>query len=197
MVLRVEDDDPQLLALEPAHLEDQAVGDVTWAADRPARGRPVGEQPPTELEGGDELRRLSGADTRQRRQLDVGRTGQSGKAVVGGQRVGSDVDGGAATDTATPDRAISSALVRPPGPRRARRSRGRSVGGSSRIVWPPDRVGTDGSAPRPPATGRSGAPRPGRRRPADSLRHPDLEDARQPTDGGSTWLTAGSPGLSP
>ena len=37
VVLRVEHHDPQLLALEPAHLEDQPVGDVVRAADRPAR----------------------------------------------------------------------------------------------------------------------------------------------------------------
>ena len=44
VVLRVEHHDPQLLALEPAHLEDQPVGDVVRSADRPAApaSRPSG-----------------------------------------------------------------------------------------------------------------------------------------------------------
>ena len=64
VVLRVEHHDPQLLALEPTHLEDQPVRDVVRAADRPARRRPVGEQAATELEGGDQLGGLGRADAR-------------------------------------------------------------------------------------------------------------------------------------
>ena len=63
-VLRVQEHDPQLLPLEAAHLEQQPVGDVARRADRPAAGRPVGQQPPAELERGDQLGGLRRADAR-------------------------------------------------------------------------------------------------------------------------------------
>jgi hypothetical protein len=54
-VLRIQQHSPQLLALEPTHLEDQSVCHVMRRTDRPAPRRPVGEQAPTELEARDEL----------------------------------------------------------------------------------------------------------------------------------------------
>ena len=82
VVLRVEEDDAQLLALEAAHLEDEPVGDVARAADRPAAGRPVGEQPPTELERRHELGGLRRADARDAGQLELARAGEAGQPVV-------------------------------------------------------------------------------------------------------------------
>ena len=83
VVLRVEHHDPQLLALEAAHLEDQPVGDVVRAADRPAAGGPVGEQPAAELEGRHELGGLGLADPADLGQLRLaspgpGRSGRRG-----------------------------------------------------------------------------------------------------------------------
>ena len=91
-VLRVEEDDPQLLALEAAHLEDEPVGDVAGRADRPAPGRPVREQPPAELERGGELGRLRGADARHALELDIRRPGQAGQPVVAGEGILGQVD---------------------------------------------------------------------------------------------------------
>ena len=90
-VLRVEEHDPQLLALEAAHLEDQPVGDVTRRPDRPARRRPVGHQPPPQLERGDQLGGLGRTDARQRLELAVGRPGEPRQAVVAGERVRGEV----------------------------------------------------------------------------------------------------------
>ena len=64
VVLRVEHHHAQLLALEAAHLEDQPIGDIVRAADRPARRRPVRQQPTTELERGDQLGGTGLADAR-------------------------------------------------------------------------------------------------------------------------------------
>ncbi len=93
VVLRVEQDGPQLLALEPAHLEDQPVGDVVRAADGPARGGPVGQQPTAELERGDQLGRARLADPGHRGELQLGRPGEPGQPVVLGEGVGGEVDG--------------------------------------------------------------------------------------------------------
>src|SRR5689334_19504513 len=102
VVLRIKDHDAQLLALETAHLQDQAIGDVARSADQPAGRRPVGEQPSTEFEGGHELSRLRRADARDTDQLQVGRTGETGETVVRGQRVGRQFDGRPATDATAP-----------------------------------------------------------------------------------------------
>ncbi len=72
-VLRVEQHDPQLLALEAAHLQDQPIGQVARPADRQAAARPVGQQPPAELEGGRQAGRARRPDTRDRLQLDHAR----------------------------------------------------------------------------------------------------------------------------
>ena len=87
VVLRVEQHDPQLLAFEAAHLEDQPIGDVVRSADRPARRRPVGEQPAPELEGGNELGRLGLADPGHLGQLQLRRPGEPGQAVMSCQRI--------------------------------------------------------------------------------------------------------------
>ena len=85
-------DDPQLLALEAAHLEHEPVGDVARRADRPARRRPVGEQPPAELERRRQLGRLGATDPRHRLELDVGRAGEARQALVPGERILGEVD---------------------------------------------------------------------------------------------------------
>src|SRR6476660_6087673 len=82
VVLRVEDDDPQLLALEAAHLKDQPIGDVPRAADRPATRRPIGQKPSPQLEGGDKLRRLYRTDTGERGELQLVRAGQAAETVM-------------------------------------------------------------------------------------------------------------------
>src|SRR3954452_2044034 len=58
VVLGVEHHDPELLAFEPAHLEDEPVGHVARPADRPPGARPVGEESSAELERGLQLGRL-------------------------------------------------------------------------------------------------------------------------------------------
>ena len=103
VVLRVEQHDAQLLALEPAHLEDQPVRDVARAADRPAAGRPVGQQPSAELERGDQLGRTGLADPGQARELEVRGPGEAGQAVVAGQDVRGQVDRGSAARPRSPD----------------------------------------------------------------------------------------------
>src|SRR5258706_16429572 len=61
-VLRVQQDDPQLLALETAHLEDQSVRDIGRGPNGPAAGRPIGEEAPAQLERRRQLRRPSRPD---------------------------------------------------------------------------------------------------------------------------------------
>ena len=92
-VLRVEQDDPQLLALEAAHLEDQPLGHVAGRPDRPAPGRPVGQQAPAELERGAQLGGPGRADPGDRRELGVRRARQAGQPVVPGERLLGQVDG--------------------------------------------------------------------------------------------------------
>ena len=137
----VEHHDPQLLALEAAHLEDQPVGDIVRTADRPARRRPVGEQPAPELEGGNELGRLGLADPGHLGQLELRRPGEPGQAVMAGQRIRGQVHRRPPARPRPPHEPISSAAVSPPAPRIARRSRGRSRTGTSRIARPPSKVG--------------------------------------------------------
>ena len=87
VVLRVEQDDAQLLALEAAHLEDEPIGDVARSTDRPAPGRPVGEQPTTKFERRDQLRGADRADPRQARQLEFAGASQPRQVVVRVQTV--------------------------------------------------------------------------------------------------------------
>ena len=105
VVLGVEHHDPQLLAFEATHLEDQPIRDVVRAADRPARGRPVGEQPAPELEGRDQLGRLGFADAGHRGELQLGGPGETGQAVVAGERVRGEIDRGPAARPRAPDQA--------------------------------------------------------------------------------------------
>ena len=105
VVLRVEHHDPQLLALEPAHLEDQPVGHVVRAADRPARGRPVRQQPAPELERRHELGGLRLADPVDLGQLELRGAGQTGQAVMAGERVRGEVDRRSAARPRAPDEA--------------------------------------------------------------------------------------------
>ena len=127
VVLGVEHHDPQLLALEATHLEDQPVRDVVRTADRPACRRPVGEQPAPELEGGDQLGRLGLADARS--------PSASSSSVARARPVSPSWRASASEARSTAERPrvpephtspISSAAVRPPTPRIASRSRGRS-----------------------------------------------------------------------
>ena len=162
-VLRVEEHDPQLLALEAAHLEHEPVRDVARRADRPARRRPVGEQPPAELERGRQLGRLRRADPRHGLELDVRRAGEPGQAVVPGERVLGEVHGRPPAPTRSP-RAARSAPRRcsPAAPRSASRSRGRSAAGISRIARPrSSRPDLDDRVPPSfaPAARRHGSPR--------------------------------------
>ena len=195
VVLRVEHHDPQLLALEAAHLEDQPIGDVVRAADRPARRRPVGEQPAPELEGGDQLGRLRLADPGDLGQLELRRPGEPGQAVVARQRIRRQVDRRPAARPRAPDqrdqlggRQAARARAWPAAPAAARRPAAPgSPGRSSRPSWPSARRRLVGQ--RPPACTRperrrwrsEGVPGPERREPADSPRHPDLEDVAEPS----------------
>ena len=164
----------------------EPLGNVGWTADRPAASRPVGQEPPTELERGDELGRLRDADARHRGQLQLGRRASPARpsCAASASAARSTADRPRVPD---PQRSpMSSAEVRPPTPRSASRSRGRSASGTSRMARPAGGgkssirangatvASTDGS-------GRSGAPGPGRREPADSPRRPDHEDDAEPT----------------
>ncbi len=102
-VLRVEQDRPKLLVLEPAHLEDEPIGDVDRRADRPAPGRPVRQQAPAELERGRELGGLGGADPGDRLELEIGRPGEAGQPVVPPEGFLGEVDGAHAPRAGSPD----------------------------------------------------------------------------------------------
>src|SRR6266550_3339458 len=91
-VLRVQEDDPQLLALEAAHLEDKPIRDVGRGPDRPAAGRPVGEEATAELERRRQLGRPSGADPGQPIELHIRRPSETRQPVVAGQRVLGEID---------------------------------------------------------------------------------------------------------
>ena len=112
----------------------------------------------------------------------------------GGERVGREVDGGPAADPAPHSSAMSSAAVSPAAPRRASRSRGRSVAGSSRMAWPAAarlRLGSGHDGLR--LTAGSGRPRgPDDGSPPNSPRHPDPEDDAEPSE---RALTGHSPRL--
>ncbi len=102
MVLRVEDHDAQLLALETAHLQGQPVRDVARTTDEPARCRPVGKESASELECRHELGRFRGTDAGDPGELEVRRPREAGKPVVCRQRVGRQLDGGTPADPAAP-----------------------------------------------------------------------------------------------
>ena len=177
VVLRVEQDDPQLLALEAAHLEDQPVGDVARTADRPAARRPVREEPPPELERGDQLGGPGLADPGQPGELEVRSPGPARSARRAGRgrpRRGRPPIGRACR---TPRRAPmqlgrgqtagaaqGEPLARPLGDRAARGSRGPARRGRGDVVAPRHLHATldaaaveaspgpdDGSPPIPPA----------------------------------------------
>src|SRR3990172_6277488 len=80
-VLRVEDDDAQLLALEAPHLENEPVGDIPGRSNGPAGRRPIGKQPSPELERGLQLSGLDGPDTRDLDEFETGRPGEAGQAI--------------------------------------------------------------------------------------------------------------------
>ena len=103
VVLRVEHDHAQLLALETAHLEDQPVCHVVRAADRPACRGPVRQQPSSELEGGHQLGGLGRTDPVDLDEFQVRRTGEPGQPVVAHQRVRRQVHGRAPARPGTPD----------------------------------------------------------------------------------------------
>ena len=105
VVLRVEHHDPQLLALEATHLEDEPVGDVMWPTDRPARRRPVCEQPPPELERGHQLGGLGRADPVGLRKFQVRGAGEPGQPFMPNERVGREIDGRTPARPGTPDEA--------------------------------------------------------------------------------------------
>ena len=96
-VLRVEAQHPELLALEAAHLEEQAVRDVARRPDRPAPGRPLRHRPPSQLERGRQARRLRDADARDRRELAVGGPGERRQARVPAEDVLGHLDRAPAT----------------------------------------------------------------------------------------------------
>ncbi len=157
VVLRVEQHDPQLLALEAAHLQDQAVGDVVRAADRssdrtasrPAAGGRARRRRPA-------ARPSRGRSPAERGQLQLGRprparSGRRDRASASAARSTAERPREPAPHTSP----ISSAEVSPAGPRWASRSRGRSVTGSSRI-GPPRPPGHDRFRPRRPPGGVRG-----------------------------------------
>jgi hypothetical protein len=72
-VLRVEQDHPQLLPLETAHLQDEAISEVARPPDREPAGGPIGQQPAAKLEGGRETSGSRGPDTRDGLKLDDAR----------------------------------------------------------------------------------------------------------------------------
>ena len=147
VVLRVEQHDPQLLALEAAHLEDEPVGHVVRAADRPARRRPVRQQPAAELERRHELGGACRPDPAHRGELQLRGTRQAGQPVVTGQRVGGEVHGRAPARPGAPDQPDEFGGRQACRPRAsASRSRGRSAIGSSRIARPPPGGSEDGSS---------------------------------------------------
>ena len=186
VVLGVEQHDPELLAFEPSHLQDEPVGDVVRSADRPASSRPVGHQAASELERGDELGGLRRADAGDRPELQLRRAGQPGQAVVPGERVGGEVERGPPARARAPQQPDQL----------GRRQATHAAQGESLARSLGDRHLADGSAGPgssvrpfvcpghaiPPSIpdGDGASPRPVRREPADSPRHPDLEDVAQP-----------------
>ena len=146
-------------------------------------GRPVGEQPAAELEGGDQLGGLGRADPGDRGQLELRRPGPARSGRRGGRARPS------ARSTADRPRvpepqtsAISSAAVRPAdaahGQPLARPLGRRAARGCARPRRrrPPVADGSCGSGHRGTSGrhgGGRGVPGPERREPADSPRHPD------------------------
>ncbi len=185
VVLRVEQDDAELLALQAAHLQDQPVREVARAADDRPGLRPVRQHPPAELERGDELRRLGAADARDRAQFQLRCPGQlrSGRRGEPGRR---------RPDRPPIDRACRTPRrgrsTRPTSARPARAGPGvRAVAPSRGVRGWPDPSPSHGH--RPPVTpislpcgGGQGVPGPERRKPADTSRHPDPEDTAQPIE---------------
>ena len=158
-VLRVEAQHPQLLALEAAHLDEQAVRDVARRPDRPAPGRPVRDRPPAELERGREPRRLRDADARDRRELRVGGPGERRRGSACRASTSSASSIALRPPAPVPSTtAMSSAAESPPGPRRASRSRGRSAAGRSRTDR--RRRARMGLAERSSTVGRRASPSP-------------------------------------
>jgi hypothetical protein len=103
VVLRIEHHDPQLLAFQAAHLEDQAVGDVVRAADRPACGRPVREESAPKLEGRLELRRLGVADAVDRLELKARGPRKPSEPVESRQGLRCEIDRGSPRSAGAPD----------------------------------------------------------------------------------------------
>jgi hypothetical protein len=103
VVLGIEHHDPQLFALQLAHLEDQTVGDIMRSADRPPGGRPVGQQPPAQLECRGELGRACRSDPTDDAELDIRGAREPDQAVVAGEGIGCDVDRRSPARTGPPD----------------------------------------------------------------------------------------------
>ena len=86
-VLRVEAQDAQLLTLEAAHVDQQAIRDVTRRADRPATRRPLRHGSTSQLERGREPGRLRRAETGHGGDLRVGRPREGPDAQVAGEEL--------------------------------------------------------------------------------------------------------------
>ena len=98
-VLRVQQHDPQLLALERAHLNHQPVRHVPRGADGPSTVRPGLGRAAAQLEGGGQLGRLRDPDPGQAAKLQLARPSEAGKAVVTRERL---LGKAQRTDTACP-----------------------------------------------------------------------------------------------
>src|SRR3972149_2566710 len=134
-VLRVEDDDAQLLALEAPHLEHEPVGDIPGRSNGPAGRRPIGKQPSPELERGLQLSGLDGPDTRDLDEFETGRPGEAGQAIEPRDRVLGEIHCGAAACARAPQEGDQLRGREPGGAPElqalARPLRGRPLGGRS------------------------------------------------------------------
>src|SRR3954471_8782617 len=115
-VLGVEAEEPQLLALEPAHLGQQPVGDVPRRADRPAPHRPVGERAAAELECRREAPGLGRPDRGDRRELADAGPAECRDAAVPRQRLLRELDARPATAARPPHDGDQLRRREPPGP---------------------------------------------------------------------------------
>src|SRR3990172_9206503 len=154
-VLRVEDDDAQLLALEAPHLENEPVGDIPGRSNGPAGRRPIGKQPSPELERSLQLSGLDGPDTRDLDEFETGRPGEAGQAIEPRDRVLGKIHSGAAACARAPQEGDQlrgrepggapefQALTRPLGGRqlaerpalREREERARILAAAGRPIW--------------------------------------------------------------
>ena len=102
-VLRVQEDHAQLLPLQGAHLDHQAVRHVPRSPDGPPAGRPGLGRPATQLERRGQLGRLRRPDPGQAAELQLARPGEAGKPVVAGKRLFGQAQGADAARAGAPD----------------------------------------------------------------------------------------------